>query len=708
MRGEMDILRRMESAPQRVRQNHWAVALAALGLFGVTLWLFWPATGFDFLAFDDDVYVAQNPLVWRGLAPDAIRWVFSHVYENYWVPILWLSYMADSAIFGTGPFGYHLANLILHALNAALLFLVLRLWTKRVWLSLLVATLFAWHPLRTESVAWIAERKDVLSGCFVLLCFLAYGGYARTASRWRGLLAAFFLLLGLMTKPVLVTVPFVLLLLDYWPLGRLDFTRAEIRAKGLRLLSEKWFLWLLVAAFSALTYYTQHAGGAVHGVSEDSWIDRLADIPAVYFFYLKKLFVPTGLSMIYGELQFAPLELATAAVLLPALTVGLLWMGRRCRAVPVGWLWFLGMLVPVIGIVRVGTTLVADRFTYLPSIGLAIAVVWGVDVLAQRRVAVQRVAVGLALLASVACAWQTRAVLPLWQNSETAFANVLRYTPNSALANNNYGIALLESFKTEEALKYFQRAAALDRSAPQFAGNVAVTMILLDNSDDAIAYLQEIMTRFDSRDPLLNFMMGLALLEKKDPVQAIPFLERSIAGQDRDPKRHIELARAYMMAGRNEEVAREFAILKRIGGGSVASFEGMCNYYSSLWEKGYARRAWSFFEWVSSAFPDNAATLNNVAWLLAIDTPPGVSAEPAIGLARRAIAGAPEPIPQLYDTLAVAYAANGRFDDAIRWAEKAAALAQEQQQNELRAEIETRLQAYRDGKSWGRKGVRSD
>ncbi len=680
-------------------------AILATVLFALTLWLFWPATGYDFLNFDDDRYVSGNQMVRQGLTGTSIPWALQSVYESYWLPVMWLSYMLDATLYGTEPFGFHLTNILLHALNTALLFLLLNAWTKRPWAAFFVAAFFAWHPLRVESVAWIAERKDVLSGFFLLLCLWLYKRFSLRPESGREVPAAFCMALGLMTKPILVTIPFLLLLLDYWPLERVSWTAQDIRAKSWGLLSEKVVFWALAIFFSILTYYTQSIGQAVHDSESFPWSQRLAAIPATYVFYLKKTILPARLSMIYGELHPTPLEAAGSFFLMCGLTVAVLFAGRRCRALPIGWFWFLGLLVPVIGLVRVGVVHAADRFVYLPSIGLGICIAWGASMLTTRfkRASLLLGLSGAAIL--LACAWQTRQVLPTWTNSLTAFKNVLNHLPRHALANNNYGEALLGAGQTEQALLHFDKALSADPRTTPFIANSALALLLLQRNDEALARLDHARTTINPQCPFLNFISGLVWMEKGQPRKAIPFLKQATLDNMARPTWQVELARAYQEAGMDAAASNELSLIEQQGWGALTSFDGLCNYYLALWQKGLGRRAWTFFEReLSGAHSNNIAMLNNVAWFLATDPPAGISPASALTYALRAQELCEGDHPGVLDTLAAAYAARGQFDQAIRWSTQARELSISSGMTSLAQQIEWRRQAYQRGQAWGKNG----
>lgn len=681
-------------------------ALVAALLFALTVALFWPATGYDFLNFDDDRYVSGNEMVRKGLTLEGVRWAGRAVYESYWLPVMWLSYMVDASVFGSEPFGFHFTNILLHAFNAALLFLLLHVWTKRLWPAVFVAALFAWHPLRVESVAWIAERKDVLSGLFFLLSLLSYTWFSRRPVMGRDVPAALFMALGLLTKPILVTLPFLLLLLDYWPLERWGARRADGRVAWWGLISEKVLFWALCVLFCVLTYYTQSVGQAIHSADAIPWVERFVAVPVAYLFYLKKTFLPTDLRMIYGDLSTSLLLSAAAALVLVLLTVALVVAGRRSRAIPAGWFWFLGLLVPVIGIVRVGVVHVADRFTYLPSIGLAIAITWVALTLMSRgrgRTVLGGI-LGVALLA--ACAWQTRATLPHWQNSGTAFAHVLKSLPDNALANNNYGESLLSTGQAEAALRHFEKAMAIDPATTPFIANAGMALVLLNRATEATTLVGKALVQKNPRCPFLNLVMGVALIEQGGPERAVPYLKRAIGDTMERPTWRMELTRAYLESGQMAEASNQFRLVKAAGWEALSSFEGMCSYYAALWQKGHGQRAWSFYERMLKLQPDNVLMLNNVAWLLATDPPPAVPAarEEALRLALRAHELSGGTYPSILDTLAVAYAANRQFDSAVSSAEKARALALATGQDAMVAKLDARLRAFRAGQAWGKTG----
>jgi len=684
--------------PFRLLAEQWKPVCMAFLLFSITLILFWPATKYEFLNFDDDRYVSGNLVVLNGLTVDGIKWAFRYIYESYWLPVMWLSYMLDASIWGRGAFGFHFTNILLHAANSSLLFLLIRTWTRRLWPSFFVAALFAFHPLRIESVVWIAERKDVLSGFFFLLSLYFYKRYADRPEPGREVPSAACMALGLLTKPILVTLPFLLLVLDFWPLKRWSLDKAGLRKLWTELISEKILFWSLAIIFSGLTYYTQSAGKAVHGLDTVPWFQRMLEIPTAYGFYIQKTLFPFDLRMIYGDLNKS-LLIASLSLLVLVLITLLSWFARKQNpALLTGWLWFLGLLIPVIGIVRVGVVHVADRFTYLPSIGIIIFVVWGALFLIERyRVNAYVFGIlGFSLIAG--SIWQTRATMPHWKSSISAFGHVLKSMPDNALANNNYGQALLEAGHTQEALAHFGKAISLEPYTTPYIANAGMALILLGRTDESIELTGRALEAVDSSCPFLNFSQGLAWTEKGKPESAIPYFKKAIGNATDRPSWRLELARAYFDANHIDEATAEFNRVEAEGGTGLSNVNGMMSYYMSLWKNGHGRRAWTFFDHALTLQTNNVLILNNAAWMLSTYPVPGVSPEKAVQLALRARELSGNDHPNILDTLATAYAANGNFDQAVYWAEIAQSKSHELGNTALALQIESRLQAYREGR----------
>ncbi len=427
-----------------------------LGLFLLVFWVFYPATQCGFINYDDDVYVTDNPHVQAGLTWAQAKWAFANTDAANWHPLTWLSHMLDCQLYGSNPPGHHLTSVLLHSANAVLLFLALRSLTGATGASLFAALLFALHPLRVESVAWIAERKDVLSGFFWCAAMWAYARYARERDGGRHAIFYFGLTLflfacGLMSKPMVVTFPFVLLLIDFWPLRRWN------RKDALRLVMEKVPFLVLSAASSVVTFLAQRGQGAVIGFLPFSY--RLETAVLAYVRYLGKFFYPTNLAILYPHAKGWDLAgICGAAAVLLAISVWAAATWRRHPYFAMGWCWYLGTLVPVIGLIQVGSQSMADRYTYLPGIGLIVVLTFGIREAARLwRVPRFALAIGSAVIL-MACLFQTRHQIEFWKNSGTVFRHAIDVTENSFVARKALADYYSEQNKLGEAIALYREA----------------------------------------------------------------------------------------------------------------------------------------------------------------------------------------------------------------------------------------------------------
>jgi tetratricopeptide (TPR) repeat protein len=428
-------------------------------LVAATLAVYNPVNRNAFVNFDDDHYITGNPHVLAGLSWETVKWAFTNYYEANWHPLTWISHALDAQLFGLNPVGHHYVNVVLHALNAVLLFLLLQSATGFTWRSLMVAALFALHPVNVESVAWASERKNVLSMMFLLLALHAYGWYARRPGTGRYALVAAMFACGLMSKPQVITLPFLLLLWDYWPLRRYS-SGARQPARGAGLLLEKLPLFLLSLASAVVTMQAQKAGGAIHSAIIYPLYLRLENAIVSYSRYLGKAFWPTELSPLYPH----PLDLlkfwqviASAVFLLLATT--LVIRNRRHGYLVTGWLWFLGALVPMIGLVQVGEQAMADRYAYLPFVGLFAMVCWGVSEWAEtKKISMAGLAVS-ALAVIAALGVLTYRQIGYWRNSETLWSYTLQVTSvRSYKAHFNLAVTYDGEGRYDEAVQQFRQA----------------------------------------------------------------------------------------------------------------------------------------------------------------------------------------------------------------------------------------------------------
>ena len=474
------------------REMH--VVILCLLLVAATLAFYNPIIHNQFIDFDDSSYILKNFQVQSGLTWDTVKWSFTTFREGNWHPLTWLSHALDHQIFDLNPAGHHYTNLLLHAANAVLLFLLLRQATGVTWPSLIVGALFALHPVNVESVAWAAERKNVLSMLFFLLALHAYDRYARTGRRYLYLLVTICFALGLMAKPQIVTLPFVLLLWDYWPLQRIGGRSA---AGGLPapstprsfrfLVWEKSPLFILAAADSVVTMLAQRAGNAVRTVTEVSRSARLENVFVSYVRYIGKALWPSRLAAMYPRpANSLPAWQVVGAVVLLLLISALVMCWRDRRYLPVGWFWFLGTLVPMIGIITVGEQTMADRYAYLPFIGLFVAIVWILDAVAsEHRIAVVWRA-GVALLVVFILGCLTNRQLDYWHDDETLWRHALSVTERNYMAHNNLAIALAKQGRSEEAVVQFQAATALHKYPPDQVLKLAFYELRVGHPQEAI------------------------------------------------------------------------------------------------------------------------------------------------------------------------------------------------------------------------------
>jgi len=445
----------VRAAAPPLDQRVWKLGL---GLAAMVLALYWRGLSNQFVFFDDGPYVYTNDHVKAGLTLDGLRWALRDLSTGNWHPLTWLSHMLDVQLFGLNPGAHHLVSALWHAANAAVLLVVLWMMTRRLWRSAWVAALFAVHPLRVESVAWVAERKDVLSGFFYLCIVGAYAWYTQRPRSWRRYAAvAALLLLGLMAKPSVVTAPFLLLLLDYWPLRRQEPMAVLVR--------EKIPLFALAAAVSVATYLSQSQVGATTTIGHVTLSQRLANVVVSYARYLGKIVWPHPLAVMYPFNRALPvLWIAGSCLLLAAITALVIWRGRSQRYLPVGWFWFLGTMAPMVGIVQVGWQAYADRYTYIPCIGIFIALVWAAaDSLEGRRW--ER---GASILAAVALlpplAFATWSQLPYWHDGMALFQHAIEVTPANPLAQYQLGNHLVDLGSNAAAMPHLREMIRLEPS----------------------------------------------------------------------------------------------------------------------------------------------------------------------------------------------------------------------------------------------------
>jgi protein O-mannosyl-transferase len=519
---------------QRFSESRTTVFLCFL-LAALTLVCYWPVCSHQFVSFDDEHYLFESGYVAKGLTWSGVTWALQTGYFSNWHPLTWLSYMLDAQIFGMSSGGFHATNLLFHICNSLLLFLLLKSMTLRLWPSALVAALFAWHPLHVESVAWVSERKDVLSTFFFLLTLFSYFRYVwerensrsipNKASRYY-LLSLLFFMLALASKQMVVTLPCVLLLLDLWPLQRISLKsgHGELVYSALVLAREKLPFFILAFAASAVAFAVQKSSGSVSSFEAIPMNLRLANSLFAYVAYISNTFWPVNLAAVYPLSSHLPLiGVIAAAMFLGAVSAFAVFRIKQAPFLLVGWLWFIGTLVPVIGLIQVGSQARADRYMYIPAIGLSIALIWGVDALCrswQRRFQVLAVPAIAGLAALLVC---TRVQAGYWHDSEKLFRHAIEAVAGNYLGYNGLGKALDDLGRKEEAIKSWKEALRL---VPDY--------------------------------PEAQYNLGTSLLSQGNVVEALPHLEAAVKGTPNNANAHENLGNAYLKMDRLAEATAQY------------------------------------------------------------------------------------------------------------------------------------------------------
>jgi Flp pilus assembly protein TadD len=678
-----------------------------------TLLLYAPVLFFDFINWDDPQYVIgnfhlQDGLGWRGLA-----WSFQTAYGSHWIPLLWLSYMLDYQFYALNPAGYHASNVLLHTANAVLLFLLLKRMTATFWRSAMVAALFAWHPMHVESVAWIAERKDVLSTLFWMLTIWAYLNYAGKGGVGRYFLVLMFFAFGLMAKPMLVTLPFVLLLLDWWPprrfqsetpAGEMNPGDLSCPAKTWRqLVLEKAPLLLLAAGCSLVTAVLQMRGGAIPSLAEVPLESRLLNALVSYWHYIEKIIWPVDLSVIYPLRPAWPwADIVAAVIILAAISAGAVCFRKRRPYLMLGWLWYLGTLVPVIGLMQVGAQAMADRYTYIPSIGLFIMICWGAFDLMQTGVRVldnqllkrhQQWVPGTLCLATLAmCGWATSHQLQYWRDSGTLFSRALAVYPDNRIGLASYGLFLFEHGSLPEAIVELRRDVQFFPEDPLGHAFLGDALYSAGRHDEAAAEFRSAL-KLKPDLTVVRYDLGSILLEKNLPGEAAAECASAFQYAPDNAGMHCLMGKALSMQGRLDEARQQFSEALRL----IPEFlDARYQLALTLAMQHKTTEAVAQYRMALSLQSDMPDALNNLAWILATDPHPEIrNGAEAVQLARRACTLTRNTVPLMMGTLAAAYAETGHFDEAVACAQKARDLAVAQGRNEMAAKNAELLELFR-------------
>jgi tetratricopeptide (TPR) repeat protein len=550
--------------------QRYRIFLATLALAVTVLVLFFPASGHEFITLDDTDYILWNPFVSQGITWEGVGWAFSALRSSNWHPLTWLSHMLDVTYFGMDAGWHHLVSILIHTLNTVLLFLALFRMTGAFWRSITVAALFGLHPLHVESVAWVAERKDVLSGFFFMLVLLSYNRYIRHGGVGRYLLVAILFALGLMAKPMLVTVPFVLLLLDVWPLGRTPLAppvdgsdRKSVPWRHLFL--EKSPLLALTLGSCVVTYIAQQRGDAISGVESLSFGLRMSNALVSYVAYLGKTFWTSSLAVYYPH-SFANLpwwQTAGSSLILIIVTLAvLLRLGRPYLAV--GWFWFLGMLIPVIGIVQVGSQAMADRYTYLPLIGLFTAAVWLLTDTAPAKLPHRAKILGVFAIAILtALSVGSRSQVGYWKNSLTLYNHALSVTSDNWLIHYNLGLVLDKEGRSEDAIAHFREALRINPDHAEAHNNLGVALEKLGRTDKAVTHYTEAL-RLRPNYALAHNNLGVSLKKMGRMGEAVTHFREALRIQPDFAFAHYNIADSLARMGRMDEAIAHFREAQRL------------------------------------------------------------------------------------------------------------------------------------------------
>jgi tetratricopeptide (TPR) repeat protein len=557
--------------------RHFLTLCISLVLIIVILAVFWQVRNHEFITFDDDQYVTNNPHVKSGLTLSGTIWALVAMHSNNWHPLTWLSHMLDCELYGLNPGGHHLTNLLIHIANTLLLFLVLKRMTGALWRSSFVAALFALHPLHVESVAWVAERKDVLSTFFWMLTMETYLRYVNCPRFHRYLLVLLCFAMGLLSKPMLVTLPFVLLLLDYWPLGRFrlgqlrsnrnistqkSLNLSDQRSSALHLVLEKTPFFALSAVSSILTFFAQHR--IVKSLEFFPLETRIANALVSYVSYIGKMIWPNRLGFFYPYPdKVAIWQITGAALLLVSVSVLVIRASHKRPYLGMGWLWYLGTLVPVIGLVQVGLQAMADRYTYVPLIGLFIMIAWGIpDILEGWRHRKTVFAVSAGLLFSV-LAIVTWAQVQCWQNSITLYKHTLEVTSKNSLIQYNFGVVLLRQGRNSDAITHLSESLRIDPNRAETHNNLGVALARQGKIQEAMVhYTEALRIKPDYAEAYGN--IGNSLVQQGRIEEALAHYKKALRIKPNFADAHYSLAVAYLMIGNRGAAMEEYEVLKKI------------------------------------------------------------------------------------------------------------------------------------------------
>ncbi len=688
-----------------------------------TLVAYAPIRHNNFVNYDDIPYITENTLIAHGITQQSLGQAFTQPHFFMWHPLTTLSYMLDYQLFGLNPLGYHCVSVLIHIVNALLLFLILRNVTGTTWASAFVAAVFALHPLQVESVAWAAERKTVLSGLFWLLTMATYIRYARKPGFGRYMLLLFVFGLCIMTKPTVVTLPLVLLLLDYWPLLRFATKGGPLERIGRRkaedvgqkaedgglkvslklLIIEKIPLLAMSAALSVITVIAQKSGKAVISLDIIPLDTRIANAFASYIKYIGKLIWPSDLAVFYPPSYPAIPKTTTAVYILLFILISAIsiYAGRRRKYMAVGWLWFVGTLVPMIGLVQSGYQVMANRYMYLSMLGLLIIIALAGKELIAKRPRLKTIAAIMGVISLSCLLVLTRMQVRHWQNNLTLFEYALKTTKNNPVIETYYGCALFyEAGRLDEAEKHLSNAVRISPTFARALSNLGRVYIEEGKTDEAISCFTNLLRQNEnSSDAHYDLALSLGMEKKYD--EAIKHLARTLEIEPNYPDAHNKMGIALLATGKPDDSIKYFDKALRINKDKSEVYGNLGTAYMRLGK--YGPGIYNFNKAVEQK-PDSIINLNRLAWALAtVENTSLRNANKAIEAAGRVCELTGNNNAEYLDTLAVTYAAAGRFEEAKATAGKALSIAKTNKQEALAGEIQERIKLYEAGQPYRQK-----
>jgi protein O-mannosyl-transferase len=675
------------------RQKRINIIICA-GLIAATLIAYEPIRHNSFITYDDDVYVTNNPQVTSGITWKSLGEAFTRPHFFMWHPLTTISHMLDCEIFALNPAGHHFTSLLLHILNALLLFWIMKNLSSSIWLSAFIAGVFALHPMQVESVAWAAERKTVISGLFWLLTMAAYIYYTKRPGFWRYLLVFAVYGLCIMTKPVVVTLPFALLLLDYWPLERIGKQKTPLNW----LIIEKIPLLILSVILSVTTFMAQNKGGSVIALENIPLMSRIGNMFISYISYIRKIIWPSDLAVIYPyhSTSIRDANTIVCIILFSILTFLSVYIFRRRKYVAFGWLWFVGTLVPVIGLIQSGAQAMANRYMYIPMLGLLVITGWVIKeaIVNRPRIRIAATIAGMSALLSLLIL--TRLQVGHWQNTLTLFDYTLKATKNNYVAENCYGCALFDAGRVNEAMLHLNKSMAINPLFCDARCNIGKAFLKEGKLNEAISCFNEVLRQNkDFTDAHYNLAIALGRQKKYD--EAIEHLAKVLQLNSTYPEAYNKIGLALQSADRPDEA------IKYLNEGLKISKDR--EIYASLGsayiQAGKYDLAAENLTKAIELKPDSVDALNKLAWLFAaVDNVSIHNAQKGIEFAQRGCELTGYNDPMLLDTLAVAYASAGRFDEAKATAEKALSIAKKKGLDNMAADIQNRIKLYQAGQPY--------